>query len=233
MDTSALRLSIIIPVLNEEKTIREILHRVREVPLPVEKEILVVDDGSTDATPEILRQQGRRDDLVILHHEQNRGKGAAIRTALDHATGDWVIIQDADLELNPAEYPRLLAPLLRGQAQVVYGSRFLQEPEGVPRVQRLANWGLTWFTNLLFCGHLTDMETCYKVVPLTTLREINLQANRFDIEPEITAKLLRQGYSIQEVPISYRYRDHQQGKKMRARDGLSALWTLVKYRVSR
>jgi len=233
MDTSALRLSIIIPVLNEEKTIRETLRRVREVPLPVEKEILVVDDGSTDATPEILRQEGRRDDLVILHHEQNRGKGAAIRTALDHATGDWVIIQDADLELNPAEYPRLLAPLLQGQAQVVYGSRFLQEPEGVPRVQRLANWGLTWFANLLFGGHLTDMETCYKVVPLTTLREINLQANRFDIEPEITAKLLRQGYSIQEVPISYQYRDHQQGKKMRARDGLSALWTLVKYRVSR
>jgi len=233
MDASALRLSIIVPVLNEEKTIRETLHRVREVPLPVEKEILVVDDGSTDATPEILRQEGRRNDLVILHHEQNRGKGAAIRTALDHATGDWVIIQDADLELNPAEYPRLLAPLLQGQAQVVYGSRFLQEPEGVPRVQRLANWGLTWFANLLFGGHLTDMETCYKVVPLTTLREINLQANRFDIEPEITAKLLRQGYSIQEVPISYQYRDHQQGKKMRARDGLSALWTLVKYRVSR
>ncbi|MGQ9584064.1 MAG: glycosyltransferase family 2 protein [Anaerolineae bacterium] len=227
-----MRLSIIIPVLNEEKTIQEVLERVRAVPLSVEKEILVVDDGSTDATNAILEQEKGKGDLKVLHHERNRGKGAAIRTALDHATGDWVIIQDADLELNPEEYPGLLEPLLQGKAQVVYGSRFLVGPPGIPWVQRLANWGLTWFTNLLFGSRLTDMETCYKVIPLPLLRNLDLRANRFDIEPEITAKLLRQGYRIHEVPITYKYRDRNRGKKMRARDGFSALYMLIKCRVS-
>jgi glycosyltransferase involved in cell wall biosynthesis len=197
--------------------------------LPVEREILIVDDGSDDGTRHVLSQVGDSTVRVILH-DRNRGKGAAIRTALQHVRGDLVLIQDADLEYDPEDWPKLLAPALKGRANVVYGSRFTGERRNMLVLHWIGNRFLSLITNLLYNSTLSDMETCYKLFDRTVLDGITLRAERFEFEPEVTAKVLRQGIRIYEVPISYTGRELYEGKKITWRDGFSALRTLVKYR---
>ena len=223
-----MKLSVIVPVYNERETVREILERVRAV--GVEKEIIVVDDGSTDGTRDILREEEGRGNVRVIYHPQNRGKGAAIRTGLEHATGDVVLIQDADLEYDPRDYPRLLQPILEGRAEVVYGSRFRGRCESMLFWHALGNKLLTLATNLIYGAALSDMETCYKAFKAEVIKSIPLRARRFEFEPEVTAKVLKRGYHIHEVPISYSGRKHHEGKKITWRDGFTALWTLIKYR---
>ncbi|MFN8005704.1 MAG: glycosyltransferase family 2 protein [Terriglobia bacterium] len=225
-----MKLSVIIPVYNERSTLLEIVNQVRKVPL--NKEIILVDDYSTDGTRDLLRQLEAEGDRV-LYHERNMGKGAALRTGFQHAAGDYVIIQDADLEYDPHEYPKLLQPLLDRQADVVYGSRFSGTRKNMMSLHDLGNQFLTLVTNILYRTSITDMETCYKVFPRETIQSIRIDSNRFNFEPEITAKLLKRGFRIIEVPISYAGRSFSQGKKITWRDGFSAIWTLVKFRFSR
>ncbi len=227
-----MKLSIIIPVYNEEATLREVLRRVRAVNLNgIEKEILVVDDGSTDNSPHILREEAQRGDIRAFYHPVNRGKGAAIRTALDHATGNIVLIQDADLEYDPREYPVLIQPILEGRADVVYGSRFLGGPRKAMLFWHMVgNKLLTFVTNLLYDTILSDMETCYKVFRAEVIKPLKLRSRRFEFEPEVTAKVLKRGIRIYEVPISYTGREYHEGKKITWKDGFIALWTLIKYR---
>lgn len=218
-------LSVLMPVYNEELTLEKALSRLAAVPLPLE--VIVVDDCSTDRTWEVV-QAFSMPRMVRLRHPINRGKGAAVRTALRVATGDWVIIQDADLEYDPSDFPRLLQPVVDGQATVVYGARNFA---GQKPLLRLGNQFLTWLTNVLYGARLSDMETCYKLLPRTLALELDLQSNRFDLEPEITAKVLRRGHRIIEVPISYVPRDDK--KLSPWRDGLPAVQTLLKYRFGR
>jgi glycosyltransferase involved in cell wall biosynthesis len=228
------KLSVVIPVHNEASTIEEVLEKVLAVELEgIEKEIIVADDGSTDGSLELVQRfRLAQADLVKVYASPvNFGKGAAVRYGFKMATGDIVLIQDADLELDPQEYGRLLAPILAGQSQVVYGSRFKQSDNKVPLVSRWANQFLTLLTNLLFGGRLTDMETAYKVFRAEVLQQIKLKRVGFDFEPEITAKLLKAGYQIQEVPISYNPRTSYEGKKIGWRDGLEAIWTLITCRL--
>ncbi len=221
------------PVYNEKATIREILERVRAVDVGMEKEIIVVDDGSKDGTREILREEESRGDIRVLYHERNLGKGAAVRTGIASATGDFVIIQDADLEYDPQDYPALLKPLLEGKAEVVYGSRFLSgSGSSMISWHRFGNKFLTAVTNLLYGSSLSDMETCYKAFKASVIKSIPLRSNRFEIEPEITAKILKRGYKILEVPIRYRGREFHEGKKISWKDGFSAIWTLLRYRLA-
>jgi glycosyltransferase involved in cell wall biosynthesis len=224
-------LSILIPVYNEKATVLELLRRVEAASLPVAKEIVVVDDGSRDGTRELLAGLGARAKVVL--HEVNRGKGAAIRTAMAHATGDYVIIQDADLEYDPVDYPVLLAPLLDGRADVVYGSRFLG---GTHRVllfwHYFGNLLFTLITNVLYNINLTDMGTCYKVFIAEKIKSIPLESERFGIEAEITAKICKRRLRIYEAPISYSGRTYDEGKKITWKDGFSYLWCLLRYRVA-
>ena len=222
-------LSVVVPVYNERTTVVEILRRMRQVDLPVDLEIVVVDDGSNDGTEKVL---GALEDSTVrvIHHTSNRGKGAAIRTGLEHARGDLLLIQDADLEYDPDDWPRLLAPLLKGKAQVVYGSRFTGERRNLLFWHWVGNRFLSLVTNVLYNTTLSDMETCYKLFDRRVLDGITIKSDRFEFEPEITAKLLRRGYHIYEVPISYSGRDRDEGKKITWMDGFSALATLVKYR---
>ncbi len=222
-----LKLSVIIPAYNERKTILEVIDRVRKVDLALD--VIVVDDGSTDGTRELLAG-AEWPDVRTFFHQKNSGKGSAIRTGVEHANGDYVIIQDADLEYDPCEYPKLLAPLLARQADVVYGSRFRGNLKRMSLVQRIGNRFLTVVTNLLYGVSLSDMETCYKVVPVAVIKRLNLRSRGFEFEPEITAKLLRRGHRILEVPITYTARDASQGKKIDWRHGWPALKTLIKYR---
>lgn len=228
-----MRLSVIIPVYNEEQTIHEVLERVAAVDLgPIEKEIVIANDGSTDGTRRVIddRQLPPNLPVHVYHSPINLGKGAAVRMGLAFASGDILLVQDADLELDPNEYAELIAPLLDGRADVVYGSRFLRPTSKVALRSRAANRFLTLLTNLLFGGRLTDMETAYKVMRREALQGIRLRTVGFDIEPELTARLLRAGRRIVEVPISYNPRSADEGKKMRFVDGVDAIYTLLKCR---
>jgi glycosyltransferase involved in cell wall biosynthesis len=227
-----MKLSVIIPVYNEESTIGEVIDKVRAVELPVEREIIVVDDGSTDHTADILAK--RQHDVTFVHFSRiNFGKGAAIRIGLTYVTGDVVIIQDADLELDPNEYKLLLSPIIAGEANVVYGSRFLKANPAISRRTIVANRFLTWLTNVLYGSQLTDMETAYKAFRAEIVTGIDLHCHRFEFEPEVTGKLLRAGYKIMEVPISYNPRTEAEGKKINWRDGVTAIVTLLKYRLQK
>ena len=222
-----MKLTIIIPVYNEESTVEELIRRVQST--PYEKEIIIVDDGSIDSTKKIL-QQINQPNIKTLCHQENYGKGRAIRTALPEATGDIVLIQDADLEYDPSEYSLLLKPILNSKAEVVYGSRFRGEGKAMFFWHAMGNKFLTLVTNLLYNAILTDMETCYKVFKREIIGDLNLKSNRFNIEPEITAKILKKGIRIYEVPISYAGREYKEGKKITWKDGVVALGTLFKYR---
>jgi glycosyltransferase involved in cell wall biosynthesis len=231
-----MRLSVIIPVFNEEQTIDEVIERVTAVDLGgIELEVIVANDGSTDRTAAIVDGRNWPAGLPVhVHHSPiNLGKGAAVRIGLARASGDILLVQDADLELNPEEYTRLLAPLLDGRSDVVYGSRFLGGNDGVPKRTRLANRFLTILTNVLFGARLTDMETAYKVMRREALNGIRLRCVGFDIEPELTARLLLAGRKIVEVPITYQPRRADEGKKMRWIDGVDAIYTLLKCRFTR
>jgi glycosyltransferase involved in cell wall biosynthesis len=223
------KLSVIVPVFNERNTVVEVVRRMRAVELPVDREIVLVDDGSDDGTRSVLPQLGDSTVRVVMH-PRNKGKGAAVRTALETITGDLVIIQDADLEYDPEDWPKLLAPVLKGRAVVVYGSRFTGERRNMLFTHWLGNRFLSLVANALYNTTLSDMETCYKLFDRRVLDGIDLRADRFEFEPEITAKVLRQKIRIYEVPVSYAGREPDEGKKITWRDGFSALWTLVKYR---
>lgn len=223
-------LSVVMPVFNEKPTIETILARVESTGLATE--IIVVDDGSTDGTRDLLRQIASRHPQLKLHlHERNRGKGAAIQTGIQAATQDLVLIQDADLEYDPRDYPALLAPIQEGKAQVVFGSRFLGGPRRTTMFWHMvANQLLTLMTNILYNSILSDMETGYKVFRREVIQSIPLRCRRFDFEPEITAKLLKRRVRIFEVPISFNPREYDEGKKIGLKDAFAAVWTLLKYR---
>jgi glycosyltransferase involved in cell wall biosynthesis len=224
------KLSVVIPVYNEEQWVRELLRRVRAVPIP--KEVIVVDDCSTDGTRAIL---GELDggDVRVIYQEVNQGKGAALREGFKHCTGDVVIVQDADLEYDPAEYPRLIQPILDNRADVVFGSRFIGESHRVLYFwHSVANWCLTTLSNMFTNLNLTDMETCYKVFRREVIQGINLKSNRFGFEPEITAKIARKrkpAWRIYEVPISYSGRTYEEGKKIALKDAFTALYCILRY----
>jgi glycosyltransferase involved in cell wall biosynthesis len=225
-------LSVIVPVFNERSTVAEVIRRIRAVDLPVDVEVIVVDDGSSDGTDKVLTAMG--DSTVrIINHPDNRGKGAAIRTGLGSIRGDLVLIQDADLEYDPADWIKLLEPILRGKAKVVYGSRFTGERKNMMPLHWIGNRFLSLVTNLLYSSTLSDMETCYKLFDRTVIEGLTIVSDKFDFEPEITAKVLRRGYRIYEVPISYAGRETDEGKKITWRDGFGALKALVKFRFTR
>ena len=235
-----MKLSIIIPVFNEEKTIAEILKKVSEVKIPnVEKQIIVVNDGSTDATASVISNfKFPISNFKLLRHEKNVGKGAAVRTGIKNATGDYIIIQDADLEYNPKDIKKLLVPVLSGMTQVVYGSRLKRLPslsrdERTPQflLHYIGNKFLSLLTSILYGQWITDMETCYKLFSAKSVKNMQLNAKGFEFEPEITSKLLKKGYKILEIPISTNPRGYNEGKKLNTfRDGFIALWSLLKYR---
>jgi glycosyltransferase involved in cell wall biosynthesis len=226
------KLSVIVPVYNERNTVVEAIRRARTVEIALDREIIVVDDGSTDGTRSVLPQL--EDSTVrVVRHPENRGKGAAVRTGLRHVTGDLVLIQDADLEYDPEDWPRLLGPVLRGKARVVYGSRFTGERRNMLFWHWVGNRFLSLVTNVLYNTTLSDMETCYKLFDRRVLGSIRLRSDRFGFEPEVTAKVLRTGERIYEVPISYAGREPEEGKKITWRDGVEALWILVRCRVAR
>lgn len=227
------KLSIIIPVYNEVATLEEVVDAVWAVELDegIEKELVVVDDGSTDGSREIIQQMADAGKVVGLYQPQNKGKGAALERGFQAATGDILLVQDADLEYDPRDYPKLITPIIEGKAEVVYGSRFLGGPRKAMLFwHMLGNKMLTLVTNMLYDSILSDMETCYKAFRADVIKPITIHSRRFDVEPEITAKVLKQGIRIYEVPISYNGREYWEGKKITWKDGFAALWTLVKYR---
>jgi glycosyltransferase involved in cell wall biosynthesis len=240
-----MKLSVIVPAYNEIETITEILRRVRAVDLTVsigygpedgstvalDREIVVVDDGSTDGTRDVLRAYQDEPGVRVILHTENQGKGAAVRTALDEAAGEIMLIQDADLEYDPRDYPAMLRPILEGRSQVVYGSRFRGGPtKAMFFWHMLGNRFLTLVTNVLYDSILSDMETCYKVFTREVAGKLDLRASGWGFDPEITAQILKLGYRIYEVPIAYTGREFEEGKKIGWRDGLTVLWTLLKYR---
>jgi glycosyltransferase involved in cell wall biosynthesis len=248
------KLSVLIPCYNEIATIQEIVERVRSVEirvhvrdghfglpvasdgmvdLVVSKEIIVVDDGSKDGTRDILPDLAQLPDIFVHYHAQNQGKGAAVRTAIENATGDILLVQDADLEYDPRDYPSLLQPIIENRTKVVYGSRFLGGPRKAMFFSHMmGNKLLTLFTNIMFDTILSDMETCYKVFTREVAEQLHLKSPGWGFDPEITAKILKRGYRIYEVPITYTGREFNEGKKISWRDGLTVMWTLLKYRLT-
>lgn len=225
----AMQISVIIPVFNEFKTIREIIRRVQATGLV--NEIVIVDDGSKDGTREILADLDGKDGIRVILHPKNQGKGSAVRTGIQAAIGEIVIIQDADLEYDPREYPNLLRPLEEGIADVVYGSRFLGAARRpILYWNMVANKILTFMTNILYNNILSDMETGYKVFRRDIIKDIPLHSRRFDFEPEFTAKILKRRIRIYEVPIAFNPRDYSEGKKIKMKDAFEAVWALIKYR---
>ncbi len=225
-------LSVIVPVYNERVTVAEVIRRIRAVDVPVDVEVIVVDDGSSDGTDKVLTALA--DSTVrVITHPVNRGKGAAIRTGMGSARGDLLLIQDADLEYDPEDWPRLLEPILRGKARVVYGSRFTGERMNMLPLHWIGNRFLSLVTNLLYSSTMSDMETCYKLFDRQVLEGLTIESDKFDFEPEITAKVLRRGFRIYEVPISYAGRELSEGKKITWRDGIGALRALIRYRFTR
>jgi glycosyltransferase involved in cell wall biosynthesis len=233
-EASIKSLSIVIPAFNEAGTMREIIARVQAAPLPAEvtKEIIIVDDFSTDGTREILQDYAGSGRCQVFFHDRNRGKGAALRTAIAHTTGDIVLIQDADLEYDPREYPKLLAPILEGKADMVYGSRFAggESKRVLFFWHYVGNRFLTTLSDIFTNLNLTDMETGYKVLRGEIIRKIKIEEDRFGFEPEITAKVARMGVRVYEVGISYSGRTYAEGKKIKWNDGVRAIWTILKYR---
>ncbi len=225
------KLSVVIPVYNELQWIREIVRRVQEVPIP--KELILIDDCSTDGTRTILKEMEAVANIRVVYHEKNQGKGAALRTGFQHAKGDVVIVQDADLEYDPAEYPRLIQPILENRADVVFGSRFIGDNHRVLYYwHSIANKMLTTLSNIFTNLNLTDMETCYKVFRREVLADIHLKSDRFGFEPEITAKIARKknpSWRIYEIPISYSGRTYEEGKKIGLKDAFNALYCIVRY----
>ena len=224
-----MKLSVVIPVFNEAATFPELLRKVLEAPVDLDREVIVVDDGSTDGTREVLSALSDPAVQVILR-ERNGGKGAAVRDGIARATGDIVLIQDADLEYDPDEYPRLLKPILSGRADVVYGTRFKGETRVLFFWHYMGNRFLSLFADLLYNTTLSDIETCYKVFRAECMKEIRLKCDRFGFDPEITAKFLKRKYRIVEVPITYYGRDYSEGKKIRWRDGFVVLGALLRFR---
>ena len=228
MNTKSFCLSVVVPVYNEVKTIGEIVRRIQAT--PYDKEIIIVDDGSTDGTREKLLELERVPEVKVLTHEHNRGKGAALRTGFSKSKGDVIIVQDSDLEYNPAEYGALLQPILDGNADVVYGSRFLGGPHRVLYYwHSVGNHLLTTISNMFSGLNLTDMETGYKVFRREVIAGMTLKSNRFGFEPEITSKVARNGWRVYEVPISYSGRTYQEGKKIGWKDGVSALFAIIRF----
>ena len=224
-----MKLSILMPVYNEKNTLEEIVRLVREVPL--EKELIIVDDGSTDGTLQVLKEKIEPlPDVRVFYHDRNRGKGAAIRTAQQYISGDIAIIQDADLEYDPKDYVTLIDPIINKKADVVYGSRFLGVRRAFLFWHYVGNRLLTFFTNLLYNTMLTDMETCYKAFRAEIFKNLDIRSDRFEFEPEITAKIFKAGYKVFEVPIYYAGRDYKEGKKITWRDAFGAIWTIIKFR---
>ena len=221
-------LSVVMPVFNERATIEEIIGRVQAV--PIRTELIVVDDGSTDGTREILKELAAKTPFKLICQPKNGGKGAALRRGFEEVTGDLVVIQDADLEYSPEELPDLISLICQGRADVVYGSRFLGRHRVFLFTHYAGNWLLTLLTNILYNTMLSDMETCYKAMRTSVLRSFKVKSNGFGIEPELTAKIFKRGYRVYEVPITYDGRGYEDGKKITWRDGVVALWVLLKYR---
>ena len=221
-------LSVVMPVYNEAATVREIVERVLAVPVRIQ--LIAVDDASTDGSRDALEELARRHGFKLLRQERNQGKGAAVRRGIAEATGDVILVQDADLEYSPEEYPELLDLIVKGKADAVFGSRFIGRHRCFLFTHYLANKFLNLVTNVLYNTTMTDMETCFKAVRADVLKAIPLKSDRFGIEPEITAKLFKRGARVYEVPITYEGRDYSEGKKITWRDGFPALWALVKYR---
>lgn len=227
-----MKLSILMPVYNEASTLDQAVKRVLEVSYPCEFELVVVDDGSSDDSARIIERQS--DPRIVMgSHPVNRGKGAALRTALGLASGDYVIICDADVEYDPADIPRLLAPVVGGAAKVVFGTRTFGSHTAYSFWYVVGNWGVTMAANVLYNSWLSDLETCYKLMPLATYRALDLRQEGFGVEAEIAGKLLRAGVRPYEVPISYKARGREEGKKLTWRDGIEALWILLQIRVSK
>ena len=230
MNPNDFTLSVVIPCYNEKHSIHTIVEKVRNAPI-ANKEIIIVDDKSTDGTSEILDREIAPLVSKVIHHQVNQGKGGALRTGFQHATGDVVIIQDADLEYDPNEYPLVVMPIVNDECDVCYGSRFLHQPAKGYKANQLANKGLTMMSNLFTHLHLTDMETCYKCFRREIIQAVDIQENRFGFEPEITAKIAKmEGVRVKEVPISYYPRTNEEGKKIGFKDGLRAIYCIWKYR---
>jgi len=229
-------LSIIIPVYNEEKTIKEIIRKILNVKLKIDKEIILVDDGSLDKSREILKKYSKKKGFNVILKDKNEGKGAAVITGLKASKGDVLLIQDADLEYEPKDYSKLLKPIVEKRTEVVYGSRFksnkghLRDDKVTYNLHAAGNKLLTSFTNFLYGSHLTDMETCYKIFTRKVYNKLNLKSKRFEFEPEITSKILKNGFKILEVPINYYSRGFKEGKKITIIDGIKAVYYLLKFR---
>lgn len=226
-----MKISILMPVYNELQTIEDVLELVKNI--NIDKEIVLVDDCSTDGTREFLRNNygSGQEEVKVVYHEVNKGKGAAIRTALDYASGDYIVVQDADMEYSPKDIEKLVKTAEETGEVAVYGSRFLDSRKSTSLPHFAVNKFLTVLSNILFGGNLTDMETCYKLVRTDVMRELDIKARKFDFEPEVTAKLLKKGYKIKEIPVSYRGRSYDEGKKIGWHDGVEAVIALVKHRL--